>query len=254
MEKMMNRTIMSVLALCVLVGQAWAGTYTFQSNDGSGVRTDFQDLDHAKAYLWAFNWKPAEGEVITGAQLAFSNTYNHDNNANWLGIYLIADKPATGGTTGWSQWSTDKFGDLTPETSVYEKGDAENVAKPFDAIAGKVLLGAYSDTINGYQVKESPVFDFASPSLKSASVPTWGWSIYDDAPLDSSAVDEFNSWAADGTWALGIDPDCHFYNDGVTFTITTRQGPTHPPIPEPMSIILGAMGLASVAGLRRFRR
>jgi hypothetical protein len=166
---------------------------------------------------------------------------------------LIADKPVTGGRTGWSQWSTDKFGDLTPDTSVYQKSDNQNVAKPFNAIAGKVLLGAYSDTIKGYQVKENPVFDFASPSLKSASVPKWGWPIPYNAPLDDNALDEFNSWVTDGNWALGIDPDCHFYNDGVTFTIITRQGPSTPHIPEPMSIILGVMGLASVAGLRRFR-
>lgn len=250
----MGRALACILAVCLLAGGAGAETYTFQSRDSGGIRSDFEDLDHTKAYLWAFKWQPAANEVITGASLTFSNIYNNDNLANWLGVWLIADKPTTGGTTGWSGWSSDTFSGLTLDTAVYQKGDNQNVAKPFDAVANKALLGAYSDTKPGSTVKETVVFDFASPALKSYSTPTWGWAIYDDAPLQTSLIDELTTWSADGTWALGIDPDCHFYNDGVTLTIMTKQIPSSPPpVPEPMCIVLGALGLASVMGLRRFR-
>lgn len=252
----MGRVILFVLALCMLAGSAWAGVYTFKSNDGSGNPSDFQDLDHSKAYLWAFQFKPAAGEVITSATLSFSNMYNYDNNANWLGIYLIKDAPKVGGTTGWTQWSTDQFGssDLTPLTSVYQKSDNQQIAPPFNAIADKMFLGCYSDTVTDSVVKDNVVFDFSNPQLISTNPLTkWSWDIYGSMPL-TNALPSLNEWAADGNWALGIDPDCHFYNDGVTLTFTTGAQPRPPIVPEPMSIMLGAMGLAAVAGFRRLRK
>jgi len=256
MKKIMVIVIVVIATFAAMTSAALAGTYTFQSRDSGGIRTDFEDLDHAKAYMWAFSWKPAADEIITSASLTFNNIYNNDNNSNWLGIYLIQDKLATGGTSGWNSWSTDKFGDsdLTPNTAVYQKTDNENVAKPFDAVANKVLVGAYSDTRQGSTIKDNPVLDFAHPALISASTPTWGWNIYDDHPLDTSVIDELSTWSADGNWALGVDPDCHFYNDGITFTIiTTKTPPTTPAVPEPMSMVLGSLGLGLVSGLKRRR-
>lgn len=252
----MGRVLLFVLALCVLASSAWAGVYTFRSNDGSGNPADFQDLDHSKAYLWAFKFQPAAGEIITSATLSFSNIYNFDNYANYLGIYLIKDIPTVGGTTGWNQWSTDKFGtsDFTPMTSVYQKSDNQQIAPPFNTITNKMFLGAYSDTIVGSTTKENIVFDFSSPKLQSANPLTkWTWDIYGNMPR-TNAVPTLNEWMADGSWALGIDPDCHFYNDGVTLTFTTGAQPRPPRVPEPMSIMLGAMGLAAVAGMRRLRK
>lgn len=259
MKRLLVIGIGAVVALLVMSSVASAGTYTFSSRDLGGTRSDFEDLDHTKAYLWAFHWQPAAGEVITGATLSFSSIYNWDDNKNWLGIYLIKDKLPTGGTTGWSAWSSDRFGnnDLTPDTAVFQKSDGPdgtvNVAKPFDTVVNKVLVGAYSDTRHGSVIKDSPVFDFAHPELKSASTPTWGWSIYNQ-PLQASALDELSAWSADGNWALGIDPDCHFYNRGVILTITTGQPTTNNDVPEPISMVLGALGLGMVAGFKRRRK
>lgn len=256
MKKLMFVVVAALLVLSAVSGSVLADTYTWQSRDSGGDRTDFEDLDHSKAYLWAFNWKPDADELITGATLQFNSIYNHDNYSNWLGVYLISNKPSTGGTTGWSAWSTDVFGtsDLTPDTAVFQKSDSENVAKPFDTVANKVLVGAYSDTRPGSTTKDSPIFDFAHPALISSVTPTWGWNIYDDIALQASALDEFIAWSADGNWALGIDPDCHFYNCGVTLKVTTRRIPTHNEVPEPMSMILGALGLGLVTGWKRRRR
>ncbi len=246
--------IVLLAAVFALGSVAFAGTYTFQSRDSGGTRSDFEDLDHTKAYLWAFKWAPVSGEVITGATLSFSGIYNHDDLKNWLGVYLIKDKASAG--TGWSAWTTDGFGtqDLTPSTAVYQKGDAENVASPFSSIADKVLVGAYSDTRRGSSVTDNLVFDFAHPLLKSASNPTWGWSVYDDIPLQASTIDELNAWTGNSDWALGVDPDCHFYNCGVTLTITTAKTPTNNNVPEPISMVLGALGLGTIGGIRRLRR
>jgi len=56
-------------------------------------------------------------------------------------------------------------------------------------------------------------------------------------------------YAADGRFALGIDPDCHFYNNGVKLRIATQTSE----IPEPATAGLLAAGAAALA-LRRRRR
>lgn len=246
--------ICAIIALVMISSTALAGTYTFQSRDSGGTRTDFEDFDHTQAYLWTFKWTPVAGEVVTGATLTFNSIYNNDDTKNWLGVWLIKDKASAG--TGWSAWTTDRATstDLTPDTAVYQKGDNQVVPTPFDAVVDKVLVGAYSDTRRGSSITDTITFDFANPELKSASNPTWGWSIYDDRPLEATVVDDLAAWCVDGDWALGIDPDCHFYNCGVKLTITTKAKTPPPDVPEPFSMALGALGLGVVGAVRRLRK
>jgi len=42
---------------------------------------------------------------------------------------------------------------------------------------------------------------------------------------------------------LAFDPDCDFYNDGVSFTIVTSSGVGGAAVPEPASLILLGIGL-----------
>ena len=61
---------------------------------------------------------------------------------------------------------------------------------------------------------------------------------YTDADLAT-----LNSYLADGRYGLGIDPDCHYYNDGVELSLTI--------VPEPASLVLLAAGAALLVGRRR---
>lgn len=63
--------------------------------------------------------------------------------------------------------------------------------------------------------------------------------------FDSSEVAALNAYAADGNFGLGFDPDCHFYNDGLTLKIETSATPI------PGSYWLLASGLVGLVGVRR---
>ncbi len=51
------------------------------------------------------------------------------------------------------------------------------------------------------------------------------------------------SWLSDGNFGFGIDPDCHYYNDGVTLQIHTT--------PEPTSLLLFGIGGLGLGFLKR---
>lgn len=68
--------------------------------------------------------------------------------------------------------------------------------------------------------------------------------LFTDAQLTS-----LNTYAADGRFALGFDPDCHFFNDGVSLDVTVSQVGS---VPEPATMAI--MGIGAVAVMLKRRR
>jgi len=58
-----------------------------------------------------------------------------------------------------------------------------------------------------------------------------------------------NTYVANGRdVALGFDPDCHYFNDGLEFTITTAA------VPEPSSLVVASTGVLILVGYAWRRR
>jgi hypothetical protein len=233
MKRLVFSLILGCLVLCAAA--AYAGEYEFTPNP-----SNLNDLSHDRWYLWKFAWAVSSNSEIVGATLTFTDITNWAYEPlNRLQLHLIND-PST------ASWT--KIGERTEWGALqktYERTDNDNSLDSFGVGANDKRIGIYRDLDGTYHQTHLPsdpeiTFDFAN----LANIP----STVTPAPSDVNLIDDFNLWAADGNWAIGFDPDCHYFNNGVKLTITTRTT-----VPEPMSLMLGVMGLGSVAGLRRLR-
>lgn len=61
-------------------------------------------------------------------------------------------------------------------------------------------------------------------------------------------LQDLRDFLANNNFGIGIDPDCHFYNCGITLTVETAQ------VPEPSTYAMMAAGLAATLGTGVLRR
>ena len=167
---------------------------------------DLQDLDHYYYYDWGISgYTIPLGEDIAAATLSINSINNWAVEPNILYIHLLDTPPTNGIKIGADTWRW---------------SDNQNGG---DAWAGNgALLTTYTD-------------DDVYPN------PPENWSY----TFSRQQVITLNEFAGDGVFGLGFDPDCHYYNSGITLTLTTEKAP----VTEPGSLLAFAAGLTSLVGM-----
>ncbi len=192
-------------------------TVTYKPNP-----VDLNDLDHHMVYTWRIDNITVTPANITGATLTIKNIANWDNNPNVLHLHLLD----TAKNAGVASFTDDPTGS-SPVTDFTD--DFKNAR--FHGNAGWLVALGTKDT-------------FLQDVTFTMNPTTFTYELTGDS------LAALQAYIANGKdIAFGFDPDCHFFNDGISFTITSVT-----PVPEMSTILPICVLLSFAVGLEVRRR
>jgi PEP-CTERM motif len=184
---------------------------------------DMDDLDHHKAYTWRVDGVDLKGKSILSAKLTFKNIRNWDANPNRLFVHLLDNAK----WAGVRSFTDDLDSDNNPGDIYDDFANNRYHNQPGWLVA------------NG--TARTALFDRSFPDSASTYV-------YDFEAHELAAL--FAYISNGGNFAIGFDPDCHFFNDWIKLEIKTGNAP----VPEPATMTLLGTGLAGLYYRRRRKR
>jgi hypothetical protein len=206
------------MTFMALPATASAAILTYQPSDPV-----MGDLDHHYIYSWRINGINTQipaGQTIVSAALSFKQISNWNSDPNDLFVHLF---------------DTAKNAGLTTQQ---EEPLSQTTDTPADELVGPTYTVSYPSA-------NTPSTLFANNTANTflfaqsfTTTPTdWTYNF-----TGAQVLALKNYIANGGDIALGLDPDCHFFNQGVTLTLTTGPLST---VPEPASLTLMGLGLAA---------
>lgn len=214
----MKKFLVSLAALVVLglSSSAKADTLTYTPNP-----VDLNDLDHHSVYTWRVDNVNLNGKTITGARITFTNIANWDNNPNKLYIHLLD----TAKQSGVRMFVDDPNSSNTQVSMIDDFVDTRYHNQSNWLVANGTADTHLHTYVNLTTTPQTLVYNFSASELTAL----------------------FAYISNGNNFALGFDPDCHFFNDGIKFEIFTSANT----VPEPATMALLGTGLAGLYARRR---